>query len=263
MNALQALLLGAFQGVTEFLPISSSGHLVLAQRYLGLPYAELLAFDVLLHGGTLLATLLLFRREIADILLIPFRSETAKDRRFLLFLLVATLPAGIAGFLFEDWFAGFRSVPSIAVAFLLTGFLFLLVERWPPHKQAALTWRGVLLAGCFQILALFPGVSRSGITMAGGMMAGVERAEAVRFSFFLGIPITAGAVGLTLARMLTDAEALALPAVLPATIAFVSAALIGYVTARFLLRFFRRYTLNTFAAYLIAAGSILLVIESL
>ncbi len=263
MSLIEALLLGVFQGITEFLPISSSGHLVLAQHFFGLPAEELIAFDALLHGGTLLATVILFRKEIITILLIPFAQEKHEDVRFVLMLIAATIPAALAGFFFEDLFSAFRSVSAVAISFLFTGSLFLFVEKWPQKKSTQTGWKAALLAGLFQVLALLPGVSRSGITMAGAMLAGTERAEAVRFSFFLGIPITAGVVTLFVARFLKNPVAVTLPDFLPACIAFGASAIIGYLTARFLLIFFRKYSLRTFAIYLICSGFLLLLFDQL
>lgn len=263
MTILEAFFLGIFQGVTEFLPISSSGHLVLAEHFFGFAAADLIAFDALLHGGTLLAVMLLFRKEIWQMLQIPFAKGKQQEMRFVLMLIAATIPAAVCGILFEDWFTSFRSTDAIAIAFILTGFLFVIAERFPAKKTAEVGWRTAIIAGFLQIFALLPGVSRSGITMAGSMLAGTDRAEATRFSFFLGIPITAGVVALYLTRIIDRSQNIVIPEALPATIAFVSAVISGYLTAKYLLIFFRRHRLTVFAVYLIGSGVLLLIVENL
>ncbi len=261
MTIFEAFFLGIFQGITEFLPISSSGHLVLAEHYFKLPADELVAFDAFLHGGTLLAIMILFWKDIRDILLIPFSKNKKSELRFLLILVAATIPAGIIGFLFEDWFTSFRSVTAVAVSFVLTGILFIIAEKFPAKKTAQIGWRAAIFAGILQVISLLPGVSRSGITLAGGMLAGAERTAATRFSFFLSMPITAGVVTLYMSRLVPNTESVAFPPLLPSLVAFVTAVIIGYLTARFLLQYFRRHSLAVFSVYLIVSGFALLVIE--
>lgn len=263
MNIGESILLGAFQGVTEFLPISSSGHLVLLEHFLGLPAAKMLPFDVVLHGGTLLAVMILFWRDILQLIQSLFVPAMAKQRRFLLILIIATLPAAIVGFLWEDLFENVRSIKVIASGFLFTGVFFLLAERFPRHKNAAITFKTGIVAGLMQAVALLPGVSRSGSTMAGGLLAGTERGEATRFAFFMSIPITAGVVVLYAARFATEGIDSALPPLDLAVAAFVTATASGYLTARFLLGFFRRYSLRFFAGYLLIAGAALWLLETL
>ena len=190
----KSFLLGTVQGLTEFLPVSSSGHLVLLQRLLGysLEGGSMTFINIMLHFGTLLAVLVAFRKEIFALFKKPFKP--------LLMLIVATIPAGVVGLLFEDtvdgWFAGEKGIFLLAICFGVTAVLLLLCELVATRRKRAhpLGWRSTTAMGFMQAVAVLPGISRSGSTIAAGTFAGGRVEEVSTFSFLMSIPIILGSV---------------------------------------------------------------------
>lgn len=207
MDWLHLTILALIQGLTEFLPISSSAHLILPSQVLGWP-DQGLAFDVAVHLGTLIAVVSYFRKEVGAIALGGLQSlsgQMTDDGRMAWMLLVATLPAALCGLLFDDFIeTNLRSSLVIAVTTLLGAGLLWLADRQPDriHSVAAIGWRVALLVGLAQALALIPGTSRSGITITMALLLGCSRDASARFSFLLAIPVillSAGWQGLKLA----------------------------------------------------------------
>ena len=201
MTLFQAIVLGAVQGLTELLPVSSSAHLALTPYFLGWKDPGL-AFDVALHLGTLIALIWYFRREWIEMgasawrIARTRRIETVHDKR-LLFLIVATIPGGIGGLLLNDYAEStFRSPMLIACTLLVMGVLLWAVDRWSTRTRAIdeITLRDAIVVGCAQVLALIPGVSRSGSTITAGRALHLDRPSAARFSFLMSMPITFAAV---------------------------------------------------------------------
>ncbi|MHB1630277.1 MAG: undecaprenyl-diphosphate phosphatase [Bacilli bacterium] len=246
MTVTQAMILGALQGLTEFLPISSSGHLVLAQKMMHLT-GNSLSFDVFLHFGTLLAVLFAFRSDIAALLARP-------RTRLLWLLIVSTLPTVAIGLLLERTIELiFRSGATLGIEFVITGLLLLYVEATaaPGRLQAQdISYRRALLIGIAQGAAILPALSRSGLTLCAALGAGVERQEAVRYSFLLSIPVILGAT----AMELKNVGPLPWAGSLPLVCAMVASALTGYATIRYLLRFIKHRSLRPFGYYAIALG---------
>jgi undecaprenyl-diphosphatase len=254
MGVIDAIILGLVQGITEFLPISSTGHLVLAREWLTISDTNALAFDAVLHFATTAAVVLYFWNDLWGLMQVLFRKlgrlpVNQKDITLLYALVLGTIPAVVVGLFLESIISEhLRTIGIIAGILFLASLLFMYAE-WryylrPNHGE--LTLRTGLLIGFFQVLALLPGMSRSGVTLAGGMLLGLSRYEAARFSFLLAIPITAG-VG---AKMLIELLAT------PGEVAWGMVALgsaISFCTAlfviHFFLRFIRRYTLWPFAWY--------------
>ncbi len=239
MNLLQAILLGLLQGITEFLPISSSGHLVVAESLLGLEVSGLKDFDIALHVATLLAILIYFRRDLLKTEWWPW-------------LILGSVPAAILGFALEDQIdATFRNAESIGVFMLIMGALFLLPQR---KNNKPLTWWRGLLMGCGQALAIIPGVSRSGATIFTGMQLGMKREEAARFSFLLGAIAIAGA-GLLKAL---DAESLQLSwSILSA--GFIASFISSLLAVSWLMKFLKNHSLRVFGVYRIGLGLLILL----
>lgn len=264
MNVFQAIVLGLIQGLTEFIPISSSGHLVLAHQALGVS-ESVLAFDVALHLGTLIALLLYFWRDILSYLPALFRKDDNTKLAWL--LIAATIPAAIAGFLLESRAESqFRSVRLVSLMMLLWGAVMLIAEhvyrRQKKHTELQdISSAQALTMGFAQALAIVPGVSRSGSTITAGLFAGLDRVSATRFSFLLGIPITAGAVlkiftGSGVLQQFQADQAAVLAGV-------ITALLSGLFAIRFMLRYLSRHGLQIFAYYRIAVGATLLLAFSL
>jgi undecaprenyl-diphosphatase len=253
MNILHAVILGIVQGVTEFVPVSSSGHLVLVPWLLRWPEPGL-AFDTVLHLGTLLAVLIVFGRDYAALASAWLQSLTRRgprpDARLAWWVLLGTIPAALMGALWERQFEALFSVPSYVALFLmLTGVWLVLAERFGRQERQAegLSWWQVLLVGVAQGLAIAPGISRSGATMGAAMLLGLKREAAARFSFLLAGPIILGA-GLVQTRKLVAMPGLR-SQLLPLAAGFLAALATGYLCIRVLLEYLRTHSLTLFAAY--------------
>ncbi|MBN1284211.1 MAG: undecaprenyl-diphosphatase UppP [Anaerolineae bacterium] len=265
MEIWQAIFLGIVQGATEFLPVSSSGHLVLVPWLLGWE-APGLAFDAVLHLGTMAAVLVYFWRDWVRLLrggwqVVRRRSFDHADGRVLAMVVVASIPAGIVGFLFEDFFESVFNTPVTAALFLLvTAGLLVAAERLgdPARVLGGLTWTDALVVGLAQTLAIFPGVSRSGSTIAAGLWRGLRREEAARFSFLIGTPIIFAAG----VKQIYDAAAGGQLAAISNTFfaGVVAAAVVGYLCIWWLLNFLRRQRLFVFAGYCTALSIVCLVV---
>ncbi|MFH1171618.1 MAG: undecaprenyl-diphosphate phosphatase, partial [bacterium] len=252
------------QGLTEFLPVSSSGHLLLLHHFLHYELDHALLFDVALHLGTLLALVGYFWRDIGVLIKDFFASFRAHPRtpeqRLPWLILLSAIPAAVFGGLFDRFFESLRSPWIVVVTFLLFGCIFLIVERIG-EKTKGLTdirWTIALGIGIAQVFSLVPGVSRSGITIAAGMAAGMRRDHAARFTFLLSIPVVAGAAALKLldlrhAGVSADERGAMI-------IGIIIAAIVGVAVIHFLLRFLAHHRLNVFAYYrFFVAGAVILV----
>ncbi len=257
MSYLQSILLGILQGLTEFLPVSSSGHLAIAQHYLEGFSQPGLVFDVILHAGTMVAVAVYFRRDLTQLAASPFRSgeEALRYRRLLKLLVLASLPTAAIGLPLEDFFVRlFGNIPLVSAMLLVTGTLLFAAERFrrQGRKEADLTWGDALVAGIVQGIAIIPGISRSGSTIAALLFKGVEGETAARFSFLMALPAIFGAALLSL----RDAGNLA-PGALPLYLAGGAAAFAtGLLSIRFLLAVIRRRRLYAFALYCWAVGAL-------
>jgi undecaprenyl-diphosphatase len=257
MSPLQAAVLGAVQGLSEFLPISSSAHLYVIPTLLGWPYAGL-AFDVALHWGTLLALLVAFGRTwwtLARDAIAGAPGPRAVARRTWAKLAAASVPAAVAGLLVEDLASStFRAVWLQAGTLAVFGFLLWWVDKVAPSRDGEEIpgWRECLLIGAAQALALVPGVSRSGITMTAGRALGVSRVAAARFSFLLATPITFGAGLLEMRHLSPDLPAGTL------AIGVVSAAIVGLLAIRGLLRWLAHAGFGAFFVYRLVVAAILI-----
>jgi undecaprenyl-diphosphatase len=272
MTLFQAFILGLVQGATEFIPVSSSGHLVLVPWLLGweLDPDIVFAFDVLVQWGTLVAVVAYFWRDLWAIVtavlrgLIERKPLQTLDARLGWLLVAATLPAVVLGLLLKDTVEAAFDSETATAAFLLFTAALLTVSEWLGQRDRsldALNWLDALWIGLGQALALFPGISRSGATIAAAMSRNVERAAAARFSFLMSAPVIFGAGLLPLKDML---EAGTLDTHLaPLGVGFVAAAVSGYLCIRGLLAFLRRRPLYVFAAYCLLFGCFNLLVAFL
>jgi len=264
MNFFYAIFLGLLQGATEFLPISSSGHLALVEFFLGIEEAGL-AFDVALHLGTLLGVIIYFRRDFSMMFLALVKpqatGEEARYQRFLaLYICLGTLPAGVAGYLLRDAAATVLRGPLIIAGSLAgAGLLLLLADKLGKHQRSMQTlgFIDVVAIGLAQALALMPGVSRSGITMTAGLMRGLNRMAAARFSFLLSAPIILGAGVYNLPAIIKQGSEPGQQGFY--LTGFIAAAISGYLVIAFLLRFVQSHSFAVFAYYrFVLAGLVLL-----
>lgn len=265
----QAIIMGLVQGLTEFLPISSSGHLILVPALLGWddPFLESLAFSVMLHVATLLALLIYFRADwfrlvpagLAAIRDRSFRGDP--DRRLAWMLALSTIPAVIAGLLLNDAIeTTFREPRLVAVTLVIGAAILWLAERVGRRSTpiSGLGFRAAIGIGAAQALALVPGISRSGISISAGLFAGLDRESAARFSFLMATPITAGA-GIWEIRKLVTGESGVAVAIEPLVFGMVASLLAGLVAIAGLLRFLRSHSTGVFIAYRIGLSALVLV----
>ncbi|MEL7472032.1 MAG: undecaprenyl-diphosphate phosphatase [Planctomycetota bacterium] len=274
MNLLDAIILGLVEGITEYLPVSSTGHLIIASSLLGLDQPPEMkravdAFNIVIQGGAILAVLGLYWPRCMQMLR-GVLGKDAKGRRLFFNLVIAFLPAAFLGLLLDDWIESilFRPVPVI-LALALGGVYMMLVDRWrKKHGQGArsitdLTWRQALLIGCFQVLAMWPGTSRSMMTITGGIFAGLRPREAAEFSFLLGLPTLGGACVYKLAKNLHESNQEGVPNLFetlgwaPVIVGVVVATISAALAVSWLVNFLTRHGLTPFGWYRLALAAVL------
>ena len=244
---LEAILWGLVQGLTEVLPISSSGHLVLGPAVLGLDPPDL-ATSAVLHLGTLAAVLVYFRTEVSEIV-----RFTSTGKLLLRLRVIGSIPAVVLGLAFESRLETINDTPRVVAGFLIAAGVVFVATRWIPRRSRTMedsTLRDAFLLGLGQALALIPGVSRSGSTISTGLARGFDRAEAARYSFILGIPVIAGAGLLQFVELASDDGGIATETLVGMVVAAVS----GYAAIALLLRLIRATGLAPFGIYCVVAG---------
>lgn len=273
MTVLEALILGVVQGVTEFLPVSSSAHLVLVPEFFGIP-APTVAFDVLLHLATLIAVVGYFFADVKNMVISVVaprrmeRQEVRRWRRLLAWLVIGSIPAAVIGGalsgFFEDLFA---STTAVGIFLLVTSALLwgadLVIARAgriereaaPARKMASLD---AFIVGCYQALAIAPGISRSGSTIAAGVFLGFDRQTAARFGFLLSIPAILGAFLFSLGDI---ASGMSGTGGLAYVVGFVAAGISGFLAVRFMMRYLKEHRLRPFAIYTVALGLFVIVLS--
>jgi undecaprenyl-diphosphatase len=263
LSIFQALILGIVQGATEFLPISSSGHLVLLPWWFGWD-SPALAFATTLHLGTLVAVIAYFYRDLWEITLAWLRSLMHRDMTSKAWLgwwlILGTVPAVVLGLALEDYLERlFGSPPAVAALLLATGAILVLSEYLGSRRRDMddLGWIDAVIIGFAQACAIAPGISRSGTTIAAGLKRGLKREDAARFSFLLSIPIIAGTGLMQLLVLASESPQGGQLSAL--AVGFFAAAVTGYFAIRFLLRYMQRGTLYPFAIYCWVVGSISLI----
>ncbi len=270
MEIFYSILAGIIQGLTEFLPISSSGHLVLFHDFLGFDFIDNLAFDVVLHLGTLVALVLFFYSAIIRYIfawlqsLVKWDLKNNNNQRLAWYLFLATLPAAIAGYFLEDQIeAIFRNSILVASMLILFGILLYLADKFFLQLKTIeqLNLKNSLIIGIFQALAFIPGISRSGITIIAGLSQKLKRDQAARFGFLLSIPIIFGA-GLKKTLDLFNENLIVGSDSLVLILGFLSSAISGYFCIKYFLKFLESHSLKVFAYYRIILGIIILVILS-
>jgi undecaprenyl-diphosphatase len=251
MTVLAAALLGLVQGLTEFLPVSSSGHLVLAGALIGVPEGSL-SFDIILHLGSLAAVLAVYFKDITALITGVF-ARRREDLTLAGLLILGSIPAGIAGFLLADRIESLFSSPAIVSGMLLfTGCVLFATRFAGTGQRPDPTPGGSLVIGLFQAIALVPGISRSGMTISAGLFVGVRRERAARFSFLLSIPAILGAALLDL----TGSGGIGSLDLSVVAVGFIVAAITGYLALRLLIRFLAAGRFHFFAWYCWVLGGL-------
>ncbi|MDR2610942.1 MAG: undecaprenyl-diphosphate phosphatase [Clostridiales Family XIII bacterium] len=272
MSIWKAIILGLVQGLAEFLPISSSGHLAILQHYLGIDASNALVFTVLLHLGTLVAVSVAYRRDIAELIVEFVRMIgdifTGKGpglrendmRKLAVMILVATIPAAVCGVLFDSFIARvFTSIILIGVCLIITGTALFVAERIASGKRDLhrANFRNAFTIGLFQAIALLPGISRSGSTIVGGLVLGFKRDLAVRFAFLISIPTVLGAVVLEIPDAIK--AGITGDMFVPALIGIIVSAVSGFIAIKAMIRVVTSDKLMFFSIYTWAVGAIVIV----
>ena len=266
MNLLQAIILGVVQGLTEFLPVSSSGHLVLGESLLKIKLTDI-SFEVFLHFGTLLAVTVYFRHKIWAMLKAVWlkvktprvRNDTDQDWRLFWLIIIGSIPAGLLGVWFKDTIEkSFSSVIFVSIMLLFTGLVLFLTRFFHAAKEK-LSFMDALIVGFAQAIAILPGVSRSGLTISTGIFRRVEPGKAAEFSFLLSLPAVLGASVLKLKDVLSHSDANL--DLMTYMIGAITAFVVGYLAIRFLLQIIKKGKFQYFGYYCFLVGFLFLIFK--
>ena len=272
MTVIHAFLLGIIQGLTEFIPVSSTAHLLIGQKILGLPANEaMFSFLVLVQIGTIVSLFVYFWKDLASIIVDTLKNlgglrdfkSLPENAKMGWYIVIATIPALLAGYLLKDAVEALFRLPLLEAAIrLFAAAILLSLAEWMTKKDRSLesmTWLDALIVGLFQIIAVFPGASRSGSTISGGMFRGFDRPSAARFAFLMSVPVmlAAGAY-----EMLDVVRMPGLTEFLPAlAVGFITAAIVGWFAVRWLLGYLAQHSLYVFSAYCAIVGAIVLILH--
>jgi len=253
LDIIQAIIIGIIEGFTEFLPISSTGHMIVASKFMGIEESALMkAYEVIIQFAAILAVVLIYREKI-----------TFKKIDLWMKLLVAFLPLAIVGFIFKDVIKTLFNVETVAWMFIIGGVIFLVVEYFYEEKEhhvndvEKVSYKQAWWVGFAQIFSLVPGTSRAGATIIGGLLTGLDRKTSAEFSFLLAIPVMAAVSGYDLLKHYQDFADANLIAFV---IGFVTAFIVAYITIKLFLAFIQRFTFVAFGIYRIVFGIILLMV---
>lgn len=260
---LQSIILGIIQGATEFIPVSSTGHLVIFHQFFTSPLINNLTFDVILHAGTLLALIIYFYREIIELIrgfiLSIFRPNIRKDfsQRLSWFIIAGTIPVGLIGYFFGDFIENnLRQVPVVIFSLVIVAILFIIIEKFIKSVRSleVINLGDSLFIGFAQVLSLIPGVSRSGITIIAGLSKKLTRESSAKFAFLLAIPAILGAT----IKLLSTFNLNEFNFVY--VLGFISAFVSGLISIKFLMKFLKNHSLIGFAIYRLVLAVVLLII---
>lgn len=267
IELLKYLFLGLIQGITEPIPVSSSGHLVLFEHFFGLKISGL-SFEVLVNFASLLAVLFIYRSDLIQLtknsvsyLAVSDKTESMKkDFYFVLYLIIGTIPAGIIGVLFQDQIAAiFKGVRVIGFTLIITGIALWLIRNLKGSKgDGELTLKDSIIIGLSQAVALIPGISRSGATIVSSMALGTKRETALKFSFFLYIPVSVGGMILSLSDLIHDPRMGEL--FLPYTLAFIASLVASYFSLKWFINIMQKGKLGYFSIYCFVVGITVIIL---
>jgi len=268
LDFFMAIIYGIVEGITEFLPISSTGHLILLERFLPMNVSEAFMemFDVVVQLGAILAVVVLYFNKLNPFA--PRKSSKQKQMTWSIWgkVVVGCVPAVICGLLFDDWMdEHLYNEYVVAAMLILYGILFVVLENkngkrsFSVNNVVQLSYTGAALIGLFQILAMVPGTSRSGVTILGAMLLGVSRTAAAEYSFFLSIPIMFGASGLKLVKFFWDGNSFAGSEIGVLVVGTISAFVVALIAIRFLLNYIKQNDFKAFGYYRVGLGAVMLV----
>ncbi len=272
-DLIRSAIYGVIEGITEWLPISSTGHMILAEQVLKFSFDEefMSMFRVVIQLGAILAVVVLYFKKLW-----PFCADNGRDSGFSKHLrwpvvrlwckiIVSCLPAAVLGFLLDDWLdAHLYNSVVVAIMLIVYGIAFILIERRPrvpsTTKLSRITYKQALIVGAWQVLAMIPGTSRSGSTIVGGLLCGMSRPCASQFTFFLAIPVMAGASGLKVVKYIAGGSSFTMAEVLALIVGCLVAFLVSMAAIRFLMNYVKKHTFTAFGWYRIALGIVVLAI---
>jgi len=257
MTIFDALILGLIQGLTEFLPISSSGHLELGRAFLGIDPSKNLLIALILHGATVLSTIVVFRKDLMRLVIGVSQFKNNSESRYVLMLVVSAIPIGIAGFLFqkEIEIMFFGNILIVGFMLIVTGWLLILASKIP-ESENNVSVKSAFWIGVAQLIAVLPGISRSGATIASALILGTKRSEATRFSFLMVLaPILGANIKVVFEGGIGSTE------INPSTllIGFLTAFITGYIACKWMLSIVQKGRLSYFAYYCFFMGSIAII----
>ncbi len=255
MDLIKAIILGIVQGLAEFLPISSSGHLVLMQKLFGIEEPSL-AFSVLLHVGTLIPVLVVYWKDFWRLIKNPFQRMTA-------LLIFGTIPAVVVALLFGDLVDSFFSTgKTLSMGFFITGIILLVSDRFNEgsKKMKNVSPVDAILIGCCQAIAITPAISRSGSTITGALFRGLNRKDAAKFSFMLSVPAILGGAVLEIVKILKGENVMEGFQFLPAALGFIASMITGYFAIKFMIKLIQNRSLKYFSFYVFGVGAFVLIL---
>lgn len=268
IEALKALFIGIVQGITEWLPVSSTGHMILFDELVKLGGSEEFKemFMVVIQLGSILAVAAIYFRKLNPFALSKTKEEKKSTVTLWFKVAVGAIPAAIIGFLLDDWIdAHFFNYLVVAVALIVYGIFFILIERFKDKSQFKvqsvdeITYKDAFKIGCFQVLSLIPGTSRSGSTILGGMLSGVSRVASAEFSFFMAIPIMLGASCLKIYKFFDDGNLLSGNEILILLVGIIVAFVVSLIAIKFLMGFVKRHSFESFGWYRIILGIVIII----
>jgi undecaprenyl-diphosphatase len=264
MSPFEAFILGMLQGLTEFLPVSSSGHIQLGAHFFGIDTTENLMFTVIVHGATVISTLIVFWKEILRIIKGVFKFEYNEETKFFLFILISMIPVGLVGVFFktevEELFDG--KIIFVASMLIVTGFLLAATSfTKASSKTRKLNYMKAFIIGLAQAFAVIPGISRSGATIATGLIAGVNKEEATKFSFLMVIAPILGASLLQIFDILENPAITGSTSFTALGVGFITALIFGIIACKWMIKIVQKGKLIYFASYCFVLGSVVIIMQ--
>lgn len=267
-NILKAAILGVVEGITEWLPISSTGHLILVDEFIHLNETEafMSMFNVVIQLGAILAVVILYFYKLNPFS--PSKSKVEKNETWSLWfkVVVACIPSAVIGIPLDDWFEEkFHNFIMVALMLIIYGVLFIVVEKYNKNKTPRIsnfnqfTYKEAILIGLFQVLSLMPGTSRSGATILGGILIGCSRFVSTEFSFFLGIPTMFGASALKIAKFILTGNSFTFNQVVVLQVGMIVAFVVSLLAIKFLMNYLKRHDFTAFGWYRIILGTIVII----
>lgn len=259
MSLIEAIILGLLQGLTEFLPVSSSGHIELGKAVFGLELKEALLFTVVLHFATALSTVIVFWKDIVGLVRTLFSFKWNEDMKYIVFIIISMIPASLVGLLLKDWIEEFfdSNVFFVSLMLLITGVVLFVSDRMK-KVEGSVTGIKAAVLGIVQAIAILPGISRSGSTIASAVIMGIDRTKAARFSFIMVLPLIFAAMGMEMLDLkeVMDAGGTVDIEILPTMVGFIVALISGYMACKWMIKIVQQSKLSYFAYYCWIVGAV-------